>query len=167
MRSDGSTPEKERGSGRPLPSRAPSPRPAPPAHSRLLHGASPGSSSRHYCGNNSAHSPGVEATVSRSELVAREGAAGSFRWDPPSHQPPAPRPAGGTEGGRDAVGLTVICRLGWSLPVTGGRWACRVRAALVSELEVGPRRPEVYTGARGVGKTCSPLGSSVDLTALT
>lgn len=114
-------PEKERASGWPLRARAPSSRPAPPAHSRPLHSASPKPLSTRCCGNTAAVAPGAEAAVSWPERVAWEGAAGSFRWDPPSPQPPIPRPAGETEGGEDAVGLTVICRLGWGLPETRGR----------------------------------------------
>lgn len=158
-------PEKARGSGWRLLARDPSPRPAPPAHSRPLHGASP------------EPPPGVAVVTllpsppgrrrlypGRSAWLgkARPGVSAGTRLLP---NPPIPRPAGETEGGEDAVGLTVICRLGWSLPVTRGRWACRVKGALMCEFEVGRRRPEVLAGAPGVRKTCAPRGGSVDLTA--
>lgn len=82
----------------------------------------------------------------------------------PNPPPPVPRVRPRV---RDVVDLTVfvICRLEWSLPVTRGRWARWVKAAPVSELEVGRRRPEVHAGAPGVWKSCPSLCSSVDLTA--
>lgn len=60
------------------------------------------------------------------------------------------------------MGLTVICRVGWSLPVARGRWACQVKTVPVSRLEVGRRRPEVQAGA-GSSENCAPRGSAVVL----
>lgn len=68
----------------------------------------------------------------------------------------------GARGWGGAVGLTVICRAGWSLPVARGRWTCQVKTAPVSRLEVGRRRPEVQTGA-GSSENCAPQGSAVVL----
>lgn len=88
---------------------------------------------------------------------ARPGVSAETRLLPnPPTLVPRVRPRVG-----DMVGLPMICRLKWILPVTRGRWARWVKAAPVSE----HRRPEVYAGAPGVWKRCPSLCSSVDLTA--
>lgn len=68
----------------------------------------------------------------------------------------------GARGWGGAVGLTVICRVGWSLPAARGRWVCQVKTAPVSGLEVG-RRPLKFKQELGVRKNCAPQGGSVDL----
>lgn len=111
--------------------------------------------------------PGLEAAASRSDRVAREGAAGEFPLGPvfPTNPlPPGPRV--GDRGWERRGGFD--CDLSpWVEP------ACNRReiglsgegSTGVSELEVvGPRRPEVPAGA---GRACAPPGRSVDLTALT
>lgn len=148
-------PEKKRVSGRPLPARAPSPRPAPPAHSRPLRSAStdtprgvavvtllPSPSGRRRQG------PGWSAWLGKARPRVSAGTRllpnpppQSWDWAYPQALGWDPAEARGWARRSGSV----ICRLGWSLPVARGRWACQVKAALVSGLEVGCRRPEVIT----------------------
>ena len=162
-------PRKERTSRWPLP-----PPPAPPGPTEGLSTARPQTRSLEVAVITPPPSPlGRRRLGSRPERVAREGEAGSFRWDPPSSHPPTPVSVwahpqarqwdrAGPRGWGGAVGLTVICRLGWSLPVTRWRQVCQVKTALVPRLEVGRRHPEVQAGA-GSWQKCAPQGSCVDL----
>lgn len=82
-------PKSESALCQPLPAGAPSLPQAPPAPSKPLSECAP-RPSRHCRGNTASLFPRAKAAGSRPERMAREGAAGSFRWDPPSPQPPTP-----------------------------------------------------------------------------